>query len=137
MATLQKIAAFERMALRVKKVAVLSLVALMSLGLLTGCGSSGAAKELTVEMGDGGEFKYTPAELQVNKGDNVKVKLINKDAAAAHTFLIKELNVKSTQVQPNQTGEVKFKADKTGEFEFYCDVAGHKEGGMIGKITVK
>jgi len=119
-----------------KKIAVLVLIAILSLGVLTACGGGGETKKLEVLMGENNEFKYNPNTLPVKKGENVEVTLVNKDTAQAHTFIIKDLNVKSGQVQPGKSETVKFKATKTGEFETVCDVAGHKEGGMVGKITV-
>lgn len=119
-----------------KKVVLLALVAILSLGILAGCGGGGAGTTLEVIMGEGGAMTYSPATLTVKKGDKVSVKLINKDAAQAHSFLIPDLKVKSSQVAPGKTETINFTADKAGTFEFYCDVPGHKEGGMVGKMTV-
>jgi plastocyanin len=122
-----------------KKVLMFALVAVMSLGLLTACGGGPAAgaggKEYTVEMGPG--FKFTPATLDLTKGEKVTVKLVNKDTAQAHTFIIKDLNVKSKSIAANASDSVSFTPDKTGPFEIVCDIAGHKEGGMHGTATVK
>lgn len=118
---------------------MLVLVAVMALGVLTACGGGGggAANEITVEMGTNGEWKFFPDVLTVNKGETVKVNLVNKDSAQPHSFVIPQLNAKSTQIAANKTGSVTFKADKTGEFEIICDVPGHKDAGMVGKIVVK
>lgn len=122
-----------------KKMALLALVAVLALGLLAGCGggAGGAAKTLTVNMGEGGAFKFNPDNLSVAKGDTVNVTIVNKDSAQAHTFLLPDFNVKSTQVAPGKTETLKFTASKTGNFSFYCDVPGHKDGGMTGKLEVK
>jgi plastocyanin len=121
-----------------KKIATLALMALLSLGLLTACGGGGGAtQQLTVEMGEGGQYIFTPAELKVKQGDKVQVKLINKDTANAHSFVIKELNAKSKQVAGGKEETITFTANKKGTFEFFCDVPGHKEGGMVGKIVVE
>ena len=121
-----------------KKVVLLALVAVLPLGILAGCGGGGGGAGTTLEviMGEGGAMTYSPATLTVKKGDKVSVKLINKDAAQAHSFLITDLKVKSSQVAPGKTETINFTADKAGTFEFYCDVPGHKEGGMVGKMTV-
>ncbi|MFZ5817023.1 MAG: cupredoxin domain-containing protein [Bacillota bacterium] len=123
-----------------KKLLMLVLVALMSLGILTACGGGGgggATKEITVEMGANGEWKFKPDRVEVNKGDNVKVTLVNKDPAQPHTFVVPALNVKSQQVAANQTSTVTFTANTVGEHDLICDVPGHKDAGMVGKLIVK
>lgn len=122
-----------------KKFALLALVAVLALGLLAGCGGGGgaAAKTLTVNMGEGGAYKFSPDNLSLTKGETVNVTIVNKDSAQAHTFILTDFNVKSTQVAPGKTETLKFTASKTGEFSFICDVPGHKDGGMTGKLVVK
>lgn len=120
-----------------KKLLMLVLVAMMALGVLTACGGGGgAAKEITVDMGINGEWKFTPDKIEVAKGENVKVNLVNKDSAQAHSFVVSAFNAKSTQVAAGKTANVTFKADKAGEFDVICDVPGHKDAGMTGKIIV-
>jgi len=119
-----------------KKIAMLALVAVLSV-VLTACGGGGGpAKQLEVVMGEGGEMKYTPASLEVKKGEKVEVTIVNKDSAQNHSFLIKDLNVKSKQVQPGQKETLTFTASKAGDIEFFCDVPGHKDGGMVGTLKV-
>lgn len=122
-----------------KKLVMLVLVAMMALGVLTACaGGGGAAKELNVELGKDGQWKFTPDKLEVAKGDTVKINLVNKDTTSqAHSFVISVLNVKSQQIAAGGTGSVTVKADKTGEFDIICDVPGHKDAGMVGKLIVK
>lgn len=112
------------------------LVAVMALGLLTACGGGGATHKLEVIAGENGEMTYKPATLDVKKGEKVEVTLVNKDSAQNHSFIIKDLNVKGAQITPGKSEVITFTASKTGEFEFYCDVPGHKDGGMVGKLTV-
>jgi nitrosocyanin len=121
-----------------KKLLVLVMVAIMSVGLLTACNSSsGPTKELQVVMGENGEMKYNPDNLVVKKGENVKITLVNKDPSVDHTFVLKDFNVNSKTVKAGSTATVTFKADKTGTFEFVCDVPGHKDGGMHGTLKVE
>ncbi|HWI51186.1 MAG TPA: cupredoxin domain-containing protein [Symbiobacteriaceae bacterium] len=120
-----------------KKIVIFAIVAVLSLGVLTACGGGGgAAHKLEVVAGENGEMKYNPATLSVKKGEKVEVTLINKDSAQAHSFILPKFNAKSNQVQPGQKEVVTFTANATGDFEFNCDVPGHKDGGMIGKLTV-
>ena len=121
-----------------KKILILAIVAVLSLGILTACGGGGggATHKLEIIAGENGEMKYTPDTLTVKKGESVEVTLINKDAAQAHTFILPKFNVKTKQVQPGQKETVKFTANAVGDFEFNCDVPGHKDGGMFGHFTV-
>lgn len=123
-----------------KRVAMLFLVALLSLGVLTACGSGGGGgnvKELTVEMGPNGEMRFDPDVLTAKQGETVKITLVNKDPAVAHNFLIPALNVNSGQVPAGQTSTIEVKASKKGEHEIICDVPGHRESGMTGKLIVE
>ncbi|HWI61664.1 MAG TPA: cupredoxin domain-containing protein [Symbiobacteriaceae bacterium] len=121
-----------------KKVLILAIVAVLSLGLLAACGGGGggATHKLEVVAGENGEMKYTPDTLSVKKGETVEVTLVNKDSAQAHSFILAKYNVKTKQVQPGQKETVKFVAKDAGDLTFECDVPGHKDGGMVGKITV-
>lgn len=117
---------------------MLVLVALMTMGVLTGCGSSsGQTHELEVVMGADGVWRFDPDVIEVNRGDTVKVSLVNKDPSTEHTFVINAFSVKSKTVYPNETDEVTFQAKTAGEYEIVCDIIGHKDGGMVGKLIVK
>lgn len=121
-----------------KRLAFLVLVALLSMGLLTGCGSSsGQTHELEVIMGPDGVWRFEPDVIEVNKGDTVKLTLVNRDPTTEHTFVINALNVKSKTVYPNETDELTFQAKTAGEYEIVCDIIGHKDAGMVGKLVVK
>jgi uncharacterized cupredoxin-like copper-binding protein len=126
----------ERQGLIMKKLAI-AIVAAMSLGVLAGCGGGGAGAGRTVEVmaGEGGTMAFNPKTIDATKGEKITVHFVNKDSAQAHSFIIKDLNVKSEQVQPGKDSTVTFTVDKT--VEFYCDVPGHKDGGMVGSINVK
>ncbi len=38
---------------------------------------------------------------------------------------------------PAAQGKLTFTPSKPGTYEFFCTVAGHKEAGMVGTLTVK
>jgi len=117
---------------------MLALGAVLTLGVLTGCGgSSGETKQMTIVMGEGGVWTFNPDHITANKGDKIELTLINKDAAQPHSLLIPDLNFNSGEIAPNSEGTFTITASKKGEFQFYCDIPGHKEVGMVGKITVQ
>jgi uncharacterized cupredoxin-like copper-binding protein len=95
-------------------------------------GSSGeAAQEVTITMHD---IYFDPAELTIPANTPVKVILPNQ-GAAVHDFSIDSLGI-SVTVNPGETGEVEINAP-AGEYEYYCNIPGHKDAGMVGKLTVE
>jgi uncharacterized cupredoxin-like copper-binding protein len=99
-----------------------------------GGGTDGGSQGQTINI-DAGEFYYKPVEITAKAGESVKVNFKNS-GTVEHTFVIKDLNFKLT-AQPGQTVSGKFTAPTTaGTLEVHCDVAGHTEAGMQGKLTV-
>lgn len=82
----------------------------------------------------GQNFRFNPDKIQVKKGDKVRIALTAVDMP--HDFDLDELGVNGPVVQPGETTEVEFIADKTGEFEYYCSVGKHRANGMVGKLIV-
>ncbi|MDF2628712.1 MAG: hypothetical protein K0R39_2543 [Symbiobacteriaceae bacterium] len=120
-----------------KKALIFAIVAVLSLGILTACGGGGGnTVKLQVIAGENGEMKYNPETLTAKKGDKIELTLVNKDSAQPHTFIIEKFNGKTKQVQPGQQETITFTANAAGDIEFLCDVPGHKDGGMVGKLTV-
>lgn len=83
----------------------------------------------------GSNFKFSPNEMKVNKGDTVKV--IFKSQGKSHNFVIDEFKVKTAELEEDKSEEVTFVADKTGTFEFYCSVGEHRSMGMKGSLIVQ
>ncbi|MBI4258808.1 MAG: cupredoxin domain-containing protein, partial [Thaumarchaeota archaeon] len=88
-------------------------------------------------VGAGGEIagKNNPM-LQVNRGDIVKITIVNNDGIE-HDFQIAELGVHAQHVRTiGEETSVTFKAEREGEFSYICSIPGHKEAGMEGKLVV-
>ena len=83
----------------------------------------------------GGSFYFEPNEIEVEKGDTVKIKFKAMDAM--HDFVIDDLNVRTKIVKSGEMDEVEFVASQEGEFEFYCSVGEHRANGMVGKLIVE
>lgn len=90
-----------------------------------------ASQEVTITMHD---IYFDPAELTIPANTPVKVVLPNQ-GAAVHDFSIDSLGI-SVTVNPGETGEVVINAP-AGEYDFYCNIPGHKDAGMVGKLTVE
>jgi plastocyanin len=88
--------------------------------------------DLTVNAGPG--FRFNPPQAQAPAGEAV-IEYVNADTQA-HTFLID--GVPGFKLEVGSKGQkdkdkVKLAA---GEYTYYCDIAGHRTGGMEGKLTV-
>ncbi len=97
-------------------------------------GNSGSAqvKEFAITATN---FQFAPSTITVKKGDRVKITLTNSEGI--HGIAIPDFGV---NIQPGdaQTATAEFTADKTGAFEFRCNIPcgpGHKE--MTGTLVVE
>ena len=54
--------------------------------------------------------------------------------SGVHTFTVDELGVNIPLNGPVVTAE--FIPEKAGQFEYYCAIPGHREGGMFGDMAV-
>jgi plastocyanin len=97
----------------------------------TADGESAGGAEFTVVSHD---IYFEPAELTIPANTDVTFILPN-EGAAPHNFTIDELDISVDQAG-GETHEVVINAPP-GEYEFYCNVPGHKEAGMHGILTVE
>ena len=74
--------------------------------------------------------------LRVPENAVVQISLVNSDGAI-HDIAIPEFGAQSDQVIGKGAATViVFRATKTGTFEYWCTLPGHKAAGMFGKIIV-
>jgi uncharacterized cupredoxin-like copper-binding protein len=92
---------------------------------------AGAAEAVTVESYD---IYFEPSELSLPADTDVPVSLPNA-GAAPHNFSIDELSI-SVDIAPGATEETTINAP-AGTYEYYCNIPGHKEAGMVGVLTVE
>ena len=70
--------------------------------------------------------------LLVDKIDMVKMKeMSKKDHSLSHS------HSNSIMVEPKKTGEIIWKFSKDIVLEMACNIPGHYESGMVGKIVLK
>lgn len=97
--------------------------------------SSGGSSPLSVTI-TATEFKYDPNVINATPGQTINVTLKNV-GSVDHTFVFAPANFKMT-VSPGKSDTKSFTAPSApGTYDFVCDVAGHKEAGMDGKLIVK
>jgi plastocyanin len=111
-------------------------------GQLAGAGAKkaeGTAVEkdgtLAIPVADAG-LAYVFADATANAG-SVKIESKNPQSLG-HDIAIEGNGVNQKGETVTAGGTSEFTADlKPGEYTFFCSVPGHREGGMVGKLTVK
>lgn len=122
---------------KIIKLALIAAVVLIAgLGVMKAIGSFSATGNAVKDTEQVKEFNvkafrfgYTPNEIEVKKGDKVRIKVENSDTI--HGMRIQELGVSGNDV-------IEFTADKEGTFTWNCNNMcgkGHTE--MSGKLIVK
>ena len=82
------------------------------------------------------EYSYTPSQLSIVEGDVVRV-TFNNNGRIPHNWVLRGYNIATNTIAPGASDTVQFVADKSGEFEYYCSLRGHRERGMLGLLTVE
>src|SRR5262249_40009199 len=88
-------------------------------------------------VGAGGDIEnmVNPA-LRVAVGDIVQVTLINNDGIE-HDVAFPDFKAATDRVNRKGASSVTvFRADKAGEFAYFCTLPGHRPAGMEGKLNV-
>jgi nitrite reductase (NO-forming) len=88
-------------------------------------------------VGVGGDIEgvVNPA-LRVAEGDVVQVGLVNGDGVE-HDVVFPDFKASTDRVNRKGASSVTvFRADRAGEFAYFCSLPGHRQAGMEGKIVV-
>ena len=110
--------------------------------------------QVTMHDSDG-HMMFDPSSLDVKRGEQIKF-VINNTGVLTHEFVLANTqdNLKHAElmqkypdmehddpnaktIAANGRAEILWHFSKAGTFEFACLIPGHREAGMIGKITVK
>jgi len=87
-------------------------------------------QEVTVVAHD---IYFEPAEVHLTAGKVTFV--LPNEGAAPHDFSIDDLGIQ-VDMPPGETQTIE--ADiPAGTYEFYCNVPGHKDAGMVGTLVVE
>ena len=133
-----------------KKFGLFVIFIMLSSLLLAACGGSGGSSQNSTSIQTTmSEFAYTPNTWTVPAGQKITLTLVNKGTVEHDWVLMKapvtppfsatnQPNVIfSAKTAPGATNVVSFTAPSSaGEYEIVCDVPGHLEAGMSGKLTV-
>ncbi|MGC4105796.1 MAG: ScyD/ScyE family protein [Thermomicrobiales bacterium] len=92
-----------------------------------------SAASQTAEL-EAGDFWFKPNTIEAKAGEAITVTVKNT-SPLPHNFSIDALKV-SMFMQPGESNSVTF-TPPAGSQEFYCNLPGHKEAGMVGTLTAK
>jgi len=119
-------------------------------------GIGGDARDVrrTIEVTMSDNMRFTPNRLEVREGETVRL-VVKNAGKAMHELVIgtrQELDEHAALMQkfPNmahdepymahvsagKTGQLVWRFNRAGDFEFACLVAGHYQAGMVGTIRV-
>ncbi len=132
-----------------QRVVVFVLVSVVLIALLAACsgGTIGATRPASGGGGGGKtinvsatEFEFKPNQFEGKVGEKVTFKVTNK-GTVEHNFVIlspdgsQELTKLTTQ--PGETKSLEFTPTEAVTYQIDCNIAGHKEAGMVGELVVK
>ncbi len=111
-----------------------ALLAVAATWLLAGCGRQPTARDVTVTLS---EYAFTPREITVRPGERIRFVLINA-GRLDHEFESDEAGIEEVVVPPGATRRITWAAPRSpGQYRLVCDLPGHAERGMTGKIVVE
>lgn len=120
---------------------VTRLLALVLAGVLVAACSGGSDGATDVSEGSGaavevvtGDLFYEPESLSASAGE-VTIALDNEGSAVHNVVIEEEGDAKVVEAEggASDTGTIQLEA---GTYTFYCDIAGHREAGMEGTLTI-
>jgi plastocyanin len=102
----------------------------------SGTQEKGGGTQLTNDADPSGQLKFQKSSLEAKAG---KVTItMNNPSDLPHAIEVEGNGVEEEGETVQKGGKSVVTAElKPGEYEFYCPVPGHKEGGMTGTLTVK
>ena len=110
---------------------ILLLAIIISVAPIPAAAASPAKRVIKVNASS---FEYSPAVIQVNRGDHVTLELVSTDVVHGIYIDGYELDVTA---DPGQTARLTFVANQGGTFRFRCSVTcGDLHPFMIGKLQV-
>lgn len=119
-----------------KKVHRLTIVFLATVILVAGFAAFGTCADRAEQVikVTAKKYEYSPSEIIVKKGVPVTLEFTSLDRP--HGFSCPDLAIR-TDIMPGKVSRVHFVAQKTGTFEFHCDLfCGEGHENMTGKIIV-
>jgi plastocyanin len=82
------------------------------------------------------EFGYAPANVMVIAGRAVTLVLDNSGAETEHDLVVSAYGFRM-QARAGETARKSTVFEKPGEYEYSCDLPGHRDAGMKGTLIVR
>ncbi|MDZ7749397.1 MAG: plastocyanin/azurin family copper-binding protein [Halofilum sp. (in: g-proteobacteria)] len=89
----------------------------------------------TIEI-EATEFAFEPAKIEVEQGETVRLKLVN-NGNLSHNLHLRGADTQTDTIQTGNSDSVEFTATEDGTVHFFCDVPGHEQAGMTGRLKVQ
>ena len=129
-----------------QRIVLVTLLGVLIIALLAACsgGTVGGAKP-PADSGktfnvNATEFQFTPNKFEAGVGQKLTFKVTNK-GTVEHTFIINtpdgSQELAKLTTQPGETKTLEFTPPQAGTYPIVCNIAGHKEAGMVGELGVK
>ena len=84
----------------------------------TDAGTANQVREFAVE---GNQFAFSPASIEVQRDDLVKIRFSARDMA--HSFTVDHPYRIAKRASAGQSVVFEFRADQAGRFRFYCNLS--------------
>jgi plastocyanin len=104
-------------------------------GQTTTEGGGGGGETLMLAADPGGDLSFDQTELHAAAGE-VTIELTN-DSGIPHNVEVEGNGVEEVSETITEGSTSLTLTLEPGEYEFYCAVPGHREGGMEGTLTVE
>lgn len=120
-----------------------------------GIAGDAQAVSRTVELAMGDDMRFKPDRIEVREGETLRLVVRNtgkllheivigtKAELDAHAEMMKKHPGMAhdepymAHVEPGKRGELVWRFNRVGEFDFACLIPGHYEAGMVGKVIVR
>ena len=124
----------------------LTLVGLVGVALLAGCGSDDSSNDSSATTGTGSgsaipvslqDFSISPSTLSRRSGGTVTFSVVNK-GPSPHALEIEGDGVEEETETLSSGDHADLTVDlKPGTYEIYCPIGDHRARGMEGKVVVR
>jgi len=95
-----------------------------------------AAEGVKVEVLATNDYSFEPEQIELKAGETVTLVLDSSRSFESHSFVIDEIEGVNVAADAGIVASIAFTPLEPGTYTFYCSVAGHREEGMEGTLTV-